>query len=409
MLEYFTYKKVKKHQAEKQEKQSKEVHVQTPVLNDEDENFFQRIVSAEGTPPPLPERPIHLNPEAGDPTDNNAQMVVHDGAEAPAPVEKTKSKDKGKGKEKVNEKDTKKDAKKSNRFSFLSRKKKDDNGLEPRPDVPADEAEKEEDDISKVLDDLNLAAVNNRAFAISKESQELVQMFTLVLKDIVNGVPTAYDDLTHLLDNSNATLSKSYDSLPSFLKKLITQLPEKLKGNLAPELLAVAAEAQGLSAAGASTSAAGGGGIAGAAKRMMTPSGLKELVTKPGAVVSMLKYIMNVLKLRWPAFLGTSVLWSLGLFVLLFVLWYLHKRGRETRLGKETVVDSEGRVVELEDDAMLDGEPGPHNGAATGTNGSAANPTPAPPTQQNGQSATTPSSGYAAQPTGQNEMHERRK
>jgi len=174
--------------------------------------------------------------------------------------------------------------------------------------------------------------------------------------------------------------------------------------------LAVAAEAQGLSAAGVSTSNAGGGGIAGAAKRMMTPSGLKELVTKPGAVVSMLKYIMNVLKVRWPAFLGTSVLWSLGLFVLLFVLWYLHKRGRETRLGKERVVDSEGRIVELEDDAMLDGEAGPSNGAATATNGAAADSPPAPATQQqNGQSTAAPSSGYNSRPTGQNEMHERRK
>jgi hypothetical protein len=41
---------------------------------------------------------------------------------------------------------------------------------------------------------------------------------------------------------------------------------------------------------------------------------LKDLVTKPGAVVSLLKAIMNALKLRWPAFMGTNVLLSLALF-----------------------------------------------------------------------------------------------
>jgi hypothetical protein len=82
---------------------------------------------------------------------------------------------------------------------------------------------------------------------------------------------------------------------------------------LAPELLAVAAEAQALS--GGTASAAGtGGGFAGAAKSFLKPNSLKDLVTKPGAVVSMLKAIMNALKLRWPAFMGTNVLLSLGLF-----------------------------------------------------------------------------------------------
>merc|ERR1711939_346319 len=76
-----------------------------------------------------------------------------------------------------------------------------------------------------------------------------------------------------------------------------------------------------------------------------------------GAVVSMLKAIMNALKLRWPAFMGTNVLLSLGLFVLLFVFWYCHKRGREVRLEREAKVDSEGRIIELDDDVML---PGPN-------------------------------------------------
>jgi len=59
--------------------------------------------------------------------------------------------------------------------------------------------------------------------------------------------------------------------------------------------------------------------------------------------------------------MGTNVLLSLALFVLLFVFWYCHKRGREVRLAKEQTVDSNGRIVDLDDDPMLDngnGRPG---------------------------------------------------
>jgi hypothetical protein len=196
-----------------------------------------------------------------------------------------------------------KDERKSSRFSFLRRSKKLDNGLKPTTDVPKKETAKEEDDINRVLDELNLAAVNNRAFSISKESQKLVQEFTVILKDLVNGVPTAYDDLVKLIDNSSDTLSKNYEHLPSFLKKLVTSLPHKFTSSLAPELLAVATEAQAL---GGSK-----GGLADKAKRFLN---LKDLVTKPGAVAGMLKAIMNALKLRWPAFMGTNVLLSVGLF-----------------------------------------------------------------------------------------------
>ncbi|KAE9370693.1 hypothetical protein N431DRAFT_412312 [Stipitochalara longipes BDJ] len=361
MMEYFTYKKIKKHQAEKKAKDGE----QTPVISEEDEHFLTRVISAEGTPPPLPERP-QFGPEAGDSTNNQAQMVVHDGngtaegngtTEPALDKQPTKDKGKEKEKEKENEKHTEKDGKKtSSRFSFLARtltkKHKDKENLSPKPVVPLDEATKEEDDITRILNDLNLAAVNNRAFSLSKESQELVQKFTVILKDLVNGVPTAYDDLVHLLDDSQGTLAKSYDHLPSFLQKLITQLPTKLTGSLAPELLAVATEAQ---AFGTASAGASGGGFGAAAKSFLKPTSLKDLVTKPGAVVGLLKTIMNALKLRWPAFMGTNVLLSLGLFVLLFVFWYCHKRGRETRLEREAKVDSEGRIIELDDDPMLDG------------------------------------------------------
>ena len=129
-------------------------------------------------------------------------------------------------------------------------------------------------------------------------------------------MPTAYDDLVGLLNDSQGTLANQYEKMPGFLQKLITQLPNKLTSNLAPELLAVATEAQALhmsaEAAGAGSGAAGS--FAAAAKSFLKPTSLKDLVTKPGAVVSLLKAIMNALKLRWPAFMGTNVLLSLGLF-----------------------------------------------------------------------------------------------
>lgn len=193
--------------------------------------------------------------------------------------------------------------------------------------------------------------MNNRAFSLSKESQELVQKFTLVLKDLVNGVPTAYDDLTQLLDKSNDQLSKTFESLPSSLKKLVASLPSKMTSSLAPELLAVATEAQAIST---SDAAAAGGSLSAAAKRFIRPTNLKDLVTKPGAVSGLLRAIVSALKTRWPAFLGTNVLMSLALFLLLFVFWYCHKRGREVRLSRESLVDENGNIIEVDKISISD-------------------------------------------------------
>ena len=84
--------------------------------------------------------------------------------------------------------------------------------------------------------------------------------------------------------------------------------------NLAPELLAVATEAQALRSGGRAGTASSKSGFSNAAKNFLKPTSLKDLVAKPGAVVSLLKTIMNALKLRWPAFMGTNVLLSLALF-----------------------------------------------------------------------------------------------
>ena len=197
MLDYFGYKKAKRHQ----EKVPKS---EEPVLNDDDEAFLHRITSqVEGTPPPLPERPFELN-VAGESQGNDMQLAIsEDARDVPIPdVPDTpegivtgvsgegSTGDKGKGKEKV------KDSKK-NRWSFLRRSSKDskrkaaaddlqsavndskaqDTSVTTDDSVAPTEAKKEEEEMSVVLEKLNLAAVNNRVFSISKESQELLRKY----------------------------------------------------------------------------------------------------------------------------------------------------------------------------------------------------------------------------------------
>ncbi|KAI9844022.1 MAG: hypothetical protein M1837_005957 [Sclerophora amabilis] len=392
-MEYFTRKKEKKHHEEK-------TRSEVPVLTPNDELFLERMVSEEGSPPPLPDRSNSFT--TGVPPENDGQLVLHessqneqsddelsragdDAMDSKTSEEEVKGGSQSRVTDRKGDETTVEERSKSPKgrrmktpwslFQRVGTKKEKKSKSEDKNvaiDVPLtsdegkakvagngrktvnrDPARKEENDISEVLEKLNLSAENNKAFSLSKESQVLVQKFTLVLKDLVNGVPTAYDDLVGLLDESQGQLQKSYGHLPPFLQKLIKTSPTKLTGNLAPEFLATAAAAEGMG---------GAAGEPGKKTGIRIPN-LKDLVTKPGAVVGILKAIMNTLKLRWPAFIGTNVLWSLGLFVLLFVFWYCHKRGREVRLAKEKLATDEctdaegsGRVEELEDDQMLEGE-----------------------------------------------------
>ncbi|CAK7272819.1 hypothetical protein SEPCBS57363_005340 [Sporothrix epigloea] len=207
--------------------------------------------------------------------------------------------------------------------------------------VSKSEEERERDDLARVLDDLDFAndtettqgqqqsKASKFAVSLSAESTALVHRFVTVLKDLVHGVPTAADDLKNLLDDRDGTLARGFERLPSSLRKLVSQLPSKLTSSLAPELLAAAAASQGIQHEEARAGEAGGVSIKTGAKTLL------PFLTKPNAIVKMLKAIMNALKLRWPAFIGTSAIWSVALFLLLFVLWYCHKRGREVRLEKE--------------------------------------------------------------------------
>lgn len=173
------------------------------------------------------------------------------------------------------------------------------------------QAKKEQDDMATVLEKLNLAAVNNRVFSISDETQELLQKFNQVFKDLVNGVPTAYDDLESLLTNGDQQLQKTFNHLPTFLQKLIAQLPSKMKDTIAPELVAAAtrkADKSGTKTAKAEDQTGG------AKKKGSKTPNLKDIAGKPGTIASTMRTIITFLRARFPAFLGMNVLWSLALF-----------------------------------------------------------------------------------------------
>jgi len=185
-----------------------------------------------------------------------------------------------------------------------------------------EEKKSEEDELRGALDGLNLAAEGGRAFSISPATAQLLDRFTQILKDLVNGVPTAYNDLVELLESSSKTLEETFNSLPNFLQNMIKTFPKKVQANVTPELLRTAAAAAPATAA--------------KVERLSSIPSLKEMVTKPGLLMGMLKSIINLLKTRFPMALGgANLAISMGLFVVLFVLWYCHKRGREERLGRE--------------------------------------------------------------------------
>ncbi|KIW83716.1 hypothetical protein Z517_02962 [Fonsecaea pedrosoi CBS 271.37] len=345
-MEYINYIKAKAHLVTARRSEA-------PVLSEEDEKFLDRITSQEN-PPPLPARPGAAS------VGKDAQIALMDGAQnIPLPPETPSELSEEPAMLQAGANDATDDTQSKSKatWSWLRRDSRDVKrqkneataaGLE---DIAASlrkreledseevkQARQEEEDMTIVLERLNLAAVNNRVFSISDETQELLQKFNLIFKDLVNGVPTAYDDLEKLLTNGDRQLQKTFNSLPSFLQKLIERLPETMTKGFAPEMMAAAAERAQKSGVNMDNA----GKAAAAAKKMgfKTPS-LKELVGKPTAITAALRSIMNYLRARFPAFMGMNVLWSLALFVLLFVFWYCHKRGREVRLEKERKLTEE--------------------------------------------------------------------
>jgi hypothetical protein len=131
--------------------------------------------------------------------------------------------------------------------------------------------------------------------------------FVQVLKDLINGAPTAYNDLESLLTRSDKDLREMYDKMPSFIQKLIKSLPTKMSATVLPGLMAAASEKPGADGKHLNVSTP-------AKKSKMSIPSLKSLV-QSDAIITMLRSILNFLKLRFPALLGgTNVLVSLAVF-----------------------------------------------------------------------------------------------
>lgn len=323
MLEYFAYKKAKKHSDEKRAadrtRSKTPPGTRLPVLSADDQEFFRHLTSDEPSDrPDLPGRPTdeafarQFEPnaflEAGNPAGNDQQLIIHQASVEDEGENATISDDRQQAAA-AGSLDS--SPKPSSRLSGIAKRFSRKPKYVPKTATPQDgltEEERERADLAKALDNLDLVAEKNSAFSLSAETRVILQKFVQILKDLVNGVPTVYDDMTNLFDNSHEYFDKTYDNLPGFLKKLVKQLPQKLP--MGPEILAAAA-------ARAELGRAGNEGMtfkqAAKSKGLRVPS-LKELITAPGAVLTMLRTIMNFLKLRWPALLGTNILWSMGIF-----------------------------------------------------------------------------------------------
>lgn len=183
--------------------------------------------------------------------------------------------------------------------------------------------EKQEKEVSVLLDNLSLSNINNRVFSFSAESQKYYDRFTQVLKDTLNGAPTAYEDMDKLMKEAGPTLEKHFESMPPFVQTLVKSLPAKLGATLGPELMAAASEKPGndLKARMESTNKPSTGAASaetgekdGQKKKQRIP-GLKRLTSSNGVVASILRNIVNFLQVRFPFLVSTTnVVMSLAVF-----------------------------------------------------------------------------------------------
>jgi len=300
-----------------------------PVLDEEDQIFLERLAAIasepEGEAPPLPSRPVEV-------TDDKDKVAL-----PMSPDATTESSDKGKEKAKggldrkksvmsyfsldrFRKGDGEKSKGKGSKDKTDKLSEKDKSNMADDLHAAAEGAKlseqeeqlKENKELTEVLDQLNLSAVNNRIFSFSKESEALLGKFTQILKDIINGVPTAYNDLEKLFTDYDTQLKKMYGGLPPFLQNMVKSLPAKLTATLGPELLAASAEKPGFDA-----KAAGAGTKGKKSKIPGIPAipSLKSLVTAQGAVATALKSIVNFLKFRFPMLAtGTNLIMSLAVF-----------------------------------------------------------------------------------------------
>nr|POE89786.1 hypothetical protein CFP56_20255 [Quercus suber] len=203
---------------------------------------------------------------------------------------------------------------------------------------------KQEQEVSVLLDKLNLSNINNRVFAFSEETQKVFDRFALVLKDTMNGGPRAYEDMEKLMREVGPQIEKQYKSMPPFIQMLVKSLPARLGTTLAPELLGVRNGKSGADSKAKQSvqvsSTEGTSNKSNLKKKRRRVPGLKSLIGKQGAVAGILRNVVSFLRVRFPLLAsGTNVIMSLAVFILMFVFWYCHKRGKETRLAQQAEVD----------------------------------------------------------------------
>jgi len=134
------------------------------------------------------------------------------------------------------------------------------------------------------------------------------------------------DDLIKLFDGRNDALRRGFEKLPLGMQNIVTKLPKKMAESFGSEVLSAAKDA--------AVKEIGKEGTKGV-KELLLPKSLGDLTLTPAVVQAMLRAVVNALKLRWPAVVGTSALWSTAVVLLLFVLWYCWKRGKEEREKEE--------------------------------------------------------------------------
>jgi len=91
-----------------------------------------------------------------------------------------------------------------------------------REDGSIDEAataERQEKEVSVLLDRLDMSSVNNRVFALSADTQRYYERFAQALRDTIEGVPTAYDDMEQLMRDAGPTLERQFKAMPPLCRR----------------------------------------------------------------------------------------------------------------------------------------------------------------------------------------------
>lgn len=193
--------------------------------------------------------------------------------------------------------------------------------------------EQQEREVSVLLDKLNLSNINNRVFAFSAETQKIYERFAQCLKDIINGAPTAYEDMDKLMREAGPKLEAQFQSMPPFVQTLVKSLPMRMGSTLGPEFLAAASEKPGADMQSRLAAASQPGAADSGINLASTPStatektedskqkkkrripALKSLVGEKSTVAAMLRSCVHFLQTRFPFLAATTnVAMSLAVF-----------------------------------------------------------------------------------------------